>query len=564
MTRRRVIRGAAIGLVLVAVLIAWRIAALPSRPAVDHAAIAGEGEVRVAYHVHTRRSDGTGTVEEVAAAARVAGLDAVILTDHGDGTRSPDPPRRIDGVLVIDAVEISTWAGHYVALGARPSPYPLGGTPASVVEDVARLGGLGIVAHPVSSKDDLKWRDWDAPFDGLEWLNADSEWRDRPGRLWESIATYPWAPVATITALLDRPQQELREWDRRASRTPVVGLAAHDAHARIGLRGVGEPYDGAVALRAPGYAALFAAFSNTVLLDGATWGRNADADATAVLAALRRARTYGVVTGRGVGRVVTFTARAGDMTAAMGETLDGGGVVTVTADTTAPADATTTLVCDGLAVTSVAGPRLSWTTADAPTACRLEVALAGAPPVAAPWIVTNHIHLRRADGGAPARAVPEPQVVVALAGADAAWVAEASPGSRADVSVGTQPAAAMYHWTLASAATAPFAALRLDTPPTLATFDRLVLRASADRPTRVWLQLRTPADGGHRWGQSVYLDATPRQVTLPFDRFLSLDRRDDMRVPLERVSALLVVVDTVHARPGDSGLVRLESVSLAR
>src|ERR687897_1585598 len=66
-------------------------------------------------HVHTRRSDGAGTVDEVAAAAAAAGLQFVILTDHGDATREPDPPQYRAGVLCIDAVEISTTAGHYVA-----------------------------------------------------------------------------------------------------------------------------------------------------------------------------------------------------------------------------------------------------------------------------------------------------------------------------------------------------------------------------------------------------------------------------------------------------------------
>ena len=81
-------------------------------------------------------------------------------------------------MLVIDAVEISTTGGHYVALGLPRAPYRLAGEPRDVVEDVARLGGFGIVAHPDSPKDDLRWRDWTLPFDGIEWLNADSEWRN--------------------------------------------------------------------------------------------------------------------------------------------------------------------------------------------------------------------------------------------------------------------------------------------------------------------------------------------------------------------------------------------------
>ena len=53
-----------------------------------------------AYHVHSARSDGSGTPDEIAAAAARAGLRFVILTDHGDATRAPDPPAYRHGVLV--------------------------------------------------------------------------------------------------------------------------------------------------------------------------------------------------------------------------------------------------------------------------------------------------------------------------------------------------------------------------------------------------------------------------------------------------------------------------------
>ncbi len=98
--------------------------------------------VRGAIHVHTTVSDGAGTPDEVARAAARAGLDFVVLTDHGDGTRLPAPPRYVDGVLVIDAVEISTTGGHYIALGLGQAPYRLAGEPRDVIEDVTRLGGV--------------------------------------------------------------------------------------------------------------------------------------------------------------------------------------------------------------------------------------------------------------------------------------------------------------------------------------------------------------------------------------------------------------------------------------
>ncbi len=68
--------------------------------------------VRGAYHIHSVRSDGSGTVDSIAAAAARAGLQFIILTDHGDGTRTPDPPSYRSGVLTIDAVELNTTGGH--------------------------------------------------------------------------------------------------------------------------------------------------------------------------------------------------------------------------------------------------------------------------------------------------------------------------------------------------------------------------------------------------------------------------------------------------------------------
>lgn len=536
---------------------AWRASTLPAPSGPSGTEVSWSRDVRVAYHVHTRRSDGTGTVEEVARAARDAGVDVVILTDHGDATRAPEPPRRVAGVLVLDAVEISTWGGHYVALGAAPSPYPLAGEPDAVAEDVARLGGFGIAAHPGSSRDGLRWRGWDAPYEGLEWLNADSEWRDRPRDLWGWALSYPWAPVATLTAMLNRPAAELAAWDRRLARQPAVGLAAHDAHARVGLRGMGEPYDGAVAIRAPWYTPMFGTFTNVV--EGVRtdhWGEEATADASAVLDGIRAGRVYAVVTGRGASRVATFRATAGRGEAVMGGHLVPDGPVRFMFEAQAPGTATTTLVCDGRTVAQHAGGSLDWTSGPAPPgACRIEVALDA--PDGMPWIVTNPIYARPVLARpVPAALMPARQsVVVPGSGDAAAWTREVPDGARVEIAPGAGgPDRLTVRWALGGG-TSTFAAASLAAPAGLAAFDRIGFQAVADRPMRIWLQLRSPADGGRRWGRSFYLDTTPREVTVPFSALLPLDGQPAGPVPLERITALLLVADTVHHRPGGEGAV---------
>ena len=291
---------------------------------------------RGAYHIHSERSDGTGTVDEIAAAASRAGLHFVILTDHGDGTRIPQPPAYRSGVLCLDGVEVSTDHGHYVALGLSRTPYPLGGHARDVIEDVRRFGGVGFVAHPGSPKSDLQWADWEAPFDGLEWLNADSEWRDEFwGSLGGVLLTYAIRPVETLAGLLDRPESVLKQWDRLALMRRVPGLAGADAHARLGVRQRSDPYDDRVLARVPAYEVSFRAFVNHVILDGPMTG-DAATDADLVLAGIREGRVFTSIDG--LAGLTAFEARAssGEGIARPGEYLDFQGTVAIEATITAP------------------------------------------------------------------------------------------------------------------------------------------------------------------------------------------------------------------------------------
>src|SRR5262249_12919939 len=69
-----------------------------------------------AVHIHTTYSDGLGTVPEVAAAAREAGLDFVVITDHetlqpiADGWEGYHA-----GCLVLFGAEFRVHEGHILA-----------------------------------------------------------------------------------------------------------------------------------------------------------------------------------------------------------------------------------------------------------------------------------------------------------------------------------------------------------------------------------------------------------------------------------------------------------------
>lgn len=153
------------------------------------------------------------------------------------------PPPIDPGVLCIDGVEISTTGGHYAVVGMGLSPYPLGGEPRDVVEDVRRLGGFGVAAHPDSPKLALRWRDWAAAFDGMEWLNADSEWRDKSTlRLTHTFLEFLWRGPEALASLFGRPDMTLARFDALTRQRRIVTLAGADAHARMGFRNRTDPY----------------------------------------------------------------------------------------------------------------------------------------------------------------------------------------------------------------------------------------------------------------------------------------------------------------------------------
>lgn len=541
-----------------------------------------------AIHVHTSRSDGAGTMDEVGAAAARAGLQFVIFGDHGDARRSPEPAVYRHGVLCIDGVEISTAGGHYLALDMPAAPYPLAGEPRDVVEDVKRLGGFGIVAHPTSAKGALQWIDWTAPFDGLEWLNADSEWRDER---WLPLLRLPFDYLirspAALASLLDRPDLGLTRWDVLTARRRIVAVAAADAHGRIDIGGDSSRERNLGPLSVPSYEASFRTFAVRVELDqplGGQGGRetpplgtspDALADARAVVRALRTGRVFSAIDAVATPVRFQFTATSGDSVARMGETLTPAGPVTLHTRTLLPPGGEVVLIQDGQAARTSTSGELDFEVQVATGVFRVEARVPGAPgtpPV--PWILSNPIYIgpRSGEGEPPPARLPAQHWTALFTDGDAReWAAEKDADSRAALSAtptinGREIA---FRYALRGAPVAgQYAALayrleREEDTGLVSRFDRLSFRARASRPMRLEVQIRQPGGAdGQRWQRSVYLDEQPRQLTVFFDDMGPIGRTERRRPDLAAVTAILFVVDTNHTPPGTAGIVWLDDVTL--
>jgi hypothetical protein len=560
---------------LVAAVAVWIALSLPpARIVVPSAGTDAASTVPGVFHVHTNRSDGRSSPEDVAAAAARAGLKFVIFTDHGDGTAKPASPAYHDGVLCIDAVEVSTRGGHYIAVDMPASPYPLAGDPRDVIEDVRRLGGFGIVAHPDSPKDDLRWREWNEPFDGIELVNLDTGWRTRVAEAgWRSmitaLATYPFRPTETIGHLAGESTVAFARWESLTRRRRIVALGGADAHAKISLADV-DPGDNRFSLPIPGYQAALGSVTLHVRLERELSG-DAASDAKLVVAAIRSGQLYTALNAIAAPPYLEFTATNGRGSAEAGGELPADGPVTLRVRTNAPPGFKAT-VWRGLEQLSADRSEQDFTVAAPadPAVYRVEVRATdrSRSPL---WLLSNPIYVR---GSAPTTVPPaRPPATDSRRLFDerdaTGWSTETDQTSLAafDVRRGTTAPEIGFRFGLATGDTThQFAAIGVVTPDGLQQYDRLTFEARAETAMRISVQVRAPVnpDYQERWERSVYLDSTDRQVSIFFDDMTPVGATQTFRPMVSAVRSIVFAVDRTNTAAGTSGRIWLKNVRLER
>ncbi len=113
-----------------------------------------EGWVRGDLHIHSVHSDGDSTLEEIALAARGAGLDFVAVTDHNTVSQIAEMGWRsgfFKGVFFLRGVEMTTYRGHMNVYGVCETPEFRVRSAAElgrVVKHLRSIGALLSVNHP--------------------------------------------------------------------------------------------------------------------------------------------------------------------------------------------------------------------------------------------------------------------------------------------------------------------------------------------------------------------------------------------------------------------------------
>ncbi|MBN2432622.1 MAG: CIA30 family protein [Acidobacteria bacterium] len=222
------------------------------RPYIGYVPVRSDAWQWMAFHVHSTMSDGHGTPEEIARAARVSGIGMVILADHG----RPNPAaaafrETFDGVTIIGGSEANLPEGHLIGFGMTAvPPYWLPPWPPDALSDLTEWGGAGAVAYPEDAV--FRWQYWEPGFRPamLEVLNPSTVFRRLGG--WEKtrlVAAFGLSEYAFLDFLAP-PVAELARWDQLLADGPVFALFGLNAHGGVHL-------GGGLRLPVPSYAALF-------------------------------------------------------------------------------------------------------------------------------------------------------------------------------------------------------------------------------------------------------------------------------------------------------------------
>ncbi len=186
-------------------------------------------------HIHSKYSDGTATIEEIAAAAGRAGLDFIGINDHYHlkGMREGKEGRR-DGVVVLVGSELNQRYNHYLAYNISAEIPSDTDNPQTVIDAARAQGGLGFIAHPFELGSPLHddghtfvWNRWDVTgFTGISIWNFSSIWKGNARSLLSGLYCYHNMRAADLDPL----GETLAKWDELTRSRKVVAIGGSDNH----------------------------------------------------------------------------------------------------------------------------------------------------------------------------------------------------------------------------------------------------------------------------------------------------------------------------------------------
>ena len=523
-------------------------------------------------HVHTNLSDGRGSPAEVIAAGRRAGADFIVITDHNrvDPQIFDQLPRVPGDPLVILGSEVSTDAGHILAIGIRAPEFRFSGTLGEVLDDIRHLGGCAFAAHPTSPRGETRFTREDEPGRwGVEVVNGDTAWREAsPLSLSLAAWTYPVRPAFALARTLGTFGEERALWDRVLARRFAPAVGGTDAHGRI-------PLTRTRSLPVPSYDALFGLVRTVVHLNEPL-SQNSSIARVAISKALCSGASVVAIPSQADPKGLGFTVRD-----ANGEEQGPGTVVrfapgmALRIDGPMPGGTTLRLIEGGKQVASGTGTLEFPVTS--PGVFRAEAYIA---QETTPWILSNPISILTEEGERTRELAARPRAASYVEGTVeidrfekvSGFAPEHDPGSSIDEPVidprggRGRGAAALLSFHLNPTPKPPVWCALVDrTRRDLSASTGVSFWMRADGEYRVWFQIRdlNPAsadEGTEAWFASVRTSTSWTLHNIPFASLRSINRTSDGSFDPKQVAHLVFVIDHGAMPFGSQGKVWLDDL----
>lgn len=209
----------------------------------------GYQDYRCIIHAHCYLShDSNGTIEEITAAAKQVGIDAIFMSDHiqEKDVVAEGPRGEKDGVLFVPGSENRNFLLY-------PADYKLPDLSLSnqgLIDAVRKTGGQVFVAHPEGLQD------WGLQnLTGMEIYNIHVDFMDE-AQLYAALQPKDSAGYAKLLSLLDAmnaypheafaalydyPKAFLERYDQMVAQKPFTAIAANDSHQNVGFVVKGAP-----------------------------------------------------------------------------------------------------------------------------------------------------------------------------------------------------------------------------------------------------------------------------------------------------------------------------------
>ena len=405
----------------------------------------GYNEYRGVLHSHSFRShDSQVTAEEVVAAAKVADLDFLFMSDHCV-EKQADYKEGLKGLHE----GVMFYRGYEMGYGFMPWGLPdsvvldCSQGPVELAQQIGQNGGLLFFAHSEEE------REWDLPeLTGMEIYNIHTDFKGESyqGILPDVLVNIRSYPDQMIRSIFDRQDKILEHWDELNKTRKIVGISANDAHQNNGVQAIyteegnlivqstsgsdGEEWQLNTLTRffvgllpgklEPGARVFYFTmdpyerslrFVNTHLL-----AKEHTYDA--LLDALKNGRAFIAFDMLCDARTFGFVAQSATAKATMGEVIPWSSDLKLFA--ASPTPCRFTLKCDGEQLAQSEGTTFEFTPA-VPGKYRVEAEL-NILGEWTPWVYTNPLEIIAPDGSAPSASpvpssVPVPEAPSAVPGA---------------------------------------------------------------------------------------------------------------------------------------------------